>query len=138
MFASLQCMSKYIFSKPSRKIIVASNFCFLELEASNFGYFLIFFNSNKLCKVCARLNKLDISHSIKNLNFGWINRINKNQPFASSWCKQDSKELSPRSLDKMLLKWQVKMFKALNCLNSSNSVKSSKFSQIFYMIFKHV
>ena len=37
--------------------------------------------------------------------------------------KQDSKELSPRSLNKMLLKRQVK---ALNCLNSSNSLNPLK------------
>ena len=46
-----------VFSKPSGKLIV-------EVETSNFG---------KLCKVCVRLNKLDILHFIRfpHLNFGW-------------------------------------------------------------------
>ena len=40
-----------------------TKFLFIELETSNFGYFLKFFA--KLCKVWLRLDKLDITHFIR-------------------------------------------------------------------------
>ena len=40
------------------------NFLFFELETSNFGYYIIFIFAT-LCKVWARLNKLDIRHFIR-------------------------------------------------------------------------
>ena len=46
--------------------------------------------------------------------------------------KQDSKELSPRSLDKMLLKRQVNSQNVQsNCLNSSNSINPLNYLNYF-------
>ena len=54
--------------------------------------------------------------------------------------EQDSKELSPRSLDKMLLKRQVNSQNVQSTQLSKffKFSKSSKFFKLFCMIFKHV
>ena len=54
--------------------------------------------------------------------------------------KQDSKELSPRSLDKMLLKRQVNSQNVQSTQLSKffKFSKSSKFFKLYCMIFKHV
>ena len=49
---------KGVSSKPSGKHIVAPIFLFFEFDTSNFGYLLVF-NFPLLCKVSARLDKLD-------------------------------------------------------------------------------
>ena len=49
---------KGVSSKPSGKMIVVPNFCFFELEMSNFGYlliFFIFFNCAKLDNIYIRV-----------------------------------------------------------------------------------
>ena len=54
--------------------------------------------------------------------------------------KQDSKELSPRSLDKMLLKRQVNSQNVQSTQLSKffKFSKSSKFFKLYCMLFKHV
>ena len=59
---------------------------------------------------------------------------------AWSWWEQDSKELSPRSLDKILLKQQVNSQNVQSTQSSKlfKYSKSSKFFKSYCMIFKHV
>ena len=52
-----------------------ARFVFFELETSNFGCSLIFYFA-KLCKVWARLNKLDI---VLFKRFWWINGLKKSK-----------------------------------------------------------
>ena len=54
---------KGVFSKPFGEYVCCTIFLFIELEALNFVYFLIF---AKPCKVWAWLDKLDIWHTDSN------------------------------------------------------------------------
>ena len=82
--------------------------------------------------VIMRINEKWISRQtpiwLQVYNFWVLNRYLQilpqmtNSTLFSTQLEQDSKELIPRSLNKMLLKRQVKLFKAFNCLNLYNNL----------------
>ena len=78
-----------------------------------------------------RLHRVSIVHAWANYKDSFI----RPGRFRLLECEQDSKELSPRSLDKMLLKRQVN---SQNVQSTFKFSKSSKFSKIICMIFKHI
>ena len=101
-------------------------------------------NLKEICRLENDLYKIAIGRILathaQNYQIHSTHRVTRGNLYAKILNEQDSKELSPRSLDKMLLELQVNSQNVQSTQLSKffKFSKSSKFSKIFCMIFKHV